>query len=190
MFQAALHGFLLCCGLILPLGVQNTFVFSQGAVQRRWVKGLPVVVTAALCDTLLITAAVGGVSLIVLTLSWFRAALGWVGVDFLAVVGWFTWHADSGSEPAGREAAEWPLSRQITFAASVSLLNPHAILDTIADTLNKKEQVSLVGFGTFDVRTRGERVGRNPRTGEEIKIPESTVCAFRPGRKLREAVGG
>jgi L-lysine exporter family protein LysE/ArgO len=131
MFQAALQGFLLCCGLILPLGVQNTFVFSQGAVQRRWVKGLPVVVTAALCDTLLITAAVGGVSLIVLTLSWFRAALGWVGVGFLAVVGWFTWHADSGSEPAGREAAEWPLSRQITFAASVSLLNPHAILDTI-----------------------------------------------------------
>ena len=65
-----------------------------------------------------------------------------------------------------------------------------AVLDTIQDTLNKKEEVSLVGFGTFDVRARGERMGRNPRTGEQITIPASTVCVFRPGRKLREAVGG
>jgi len=65
-----------------------------------------------------------------------------------------------------------------------------AVLETIQDTLNRKEQVSLVGFGTFDVRARGERMGRNPRTGEQITIPASTVCIFRPGRKLREAVGG
>lgn len=65
-----------------------------------------------------------------------------------------------------------------------------AVLDTIQETLNRKEEVSLVGFGTFDVRARGERMGRNPRTGEQITIPASTVCMFRPGRKLREAVGG
>ena len=65
-----------------------------------------------------------------------------------------------------------------------------AILDTIQEALNRKEEVSLVGFGTFDVRARGERMGRNPRTGEQITIPASTVCVFRPGRKLREAVGG
>jgi len=65
-----------------------------------------------------------------------------------------------------------------------------AVLETIQDTLNRKEEVSLVGFGTFDVRARGERMGRNPRTGEQITIPASTVCIFRPGRKLREAVGG
>jgi len=65
-----------------------------------------------------------------------------------------------------------------------------AVLETIQDTLNRKEQVSLVGFGTFDVRARGERMGRNPRTGEQITIPASMVCIFRPGRKLREAVGG
>lgn len=65
-----------------------------------------------------------------------------------------------------------------------------AVLDTIEETLRGKEQVSLVGFGTFDVRARAERVGRNPRTGEQITIPASEVCVFRPGRKLREAVGG
>lgn len=65
-----------------------------------------------------------------------------------------------------------------------------AVLDTITDTLGKKEQVSLVGFGTFDIRERSERTGRNPRTGEQIVIPASKTCVFRPGRKLREAVGG
>ncbi|MGE5507420.1 MAG: hypothetical protein ACM3RP_02865 [Chitinophagales bacterium] len=62
------------------MGVQNTFIFSQGAAHRRWVNALPAVVAAALCDTLLIAAAVGGVSLVVLRLSWFRATLSWVGV--------------------------------------------------------------------------------------------------------------
>jgi len=65
-----------------------------------------------------------------------------------------------------------------------------AILDTITGTLGKKQPVSLVGFATFDVRTRRARAGRNPRTGERLTIPAGTVCVFRPGRKLREAVGG
>ena len=64
-----------------------------------------------------------------------------------------------------------------------------AILDTIMKTLREKEQVSLVGFGTFDVRARAARVGRNPRTGEQIRIPATRVPVFRPGRRLREAVG-
>ena len=64
----------------------------------------------------------------------------------------------------------------------------NAVLDAITDTLNRKEHVSLVGFGTFDVRARANRMGRNPRTGEQITIPASTTCIFRPGRKLREAV--
>jgi nucleoid DNA-binding protein len=64
-----------------------------------------------------------------------------------------------------------------------------AILDVITETLGRKEEVSLVGFGTFDVRARGERAGRNPRTGEQITIPAGTACVFRPGRRMREAVG-
>jgi DNA-binding protein HU-beta len=62
-----------------------------------------------------------------------------------------------------------------------------AVLDTITDTLGRKEEVSLVGFGTFDVRERAERMGRNPRTGEQLTIPASTACVFRPGRKLKES---
>jgi DNA-binding protein HU-beta len=62
-----------------------------------------------------------------------------------------------------------------------------AVLDTITDTLGRKEEVSLVGFGTFDVRERAERMGRNPRTGDQLTIPASTACVFRPGRKLKES---
>ncbi|MHB0914036.1 MAG: HU family DNA-binding protein [Armatimonadota bacterium] len=65
----------------------------------------------------------------------------------------------------------------------------NAVLDTITDTLGKQEQVSLVGFGTFDVRARAARMGRNPRTGEPIEIPASMACVFRPGRRMREAMG-
>lgn len=130
MLHASLSGFLLALGLILPLGVQNTFVFLQGATQPRWVRGLPVVLTAALCDTLLITLAVSGVSLLVLQLPWLLTVLRWGGVLFLLYMGVATWRSAGGASLDGA-AAEWPLKRQILFSLSVSLLNPHAILDTI-----------------------------------------------------------
>jgi DNA-binding protein HU-beta len=63
-----------------------------------------------------------------------------------------------------------------------------AILEAITASLKKKNAVSLVGFGTFDLRSRSARTGRNPRTGQEIKIAATRVAVFRPGRKLREAV--
>ncbi|HYF78825.1 MAG TPA: LysE/ArgO family amino acid transporter [Symbiobacteriaceae bacterium] len=129
MLAAVVHGFLLAFGLILPLGVQNTFVFTQGALHRRWAGALPSVLTAAACDTLLITLAVSGLSLVVLAVPWFQSALSWVGVAFLLYMGWATWRTEPATENA---AEEWPARRQITFAASVSLLNPHAILDTVA----------------------------------------------------------
>jgi len=65
-----------------------------------------------------------------------------------------------------------------------------AVLDTIGRTLSQGERVSIVGFGTFDVRQRAGRVGRNPQTGEEIRIPPRRVPAFRAGRPLRQAVEG
>ncbi len=130
MGAAILHGLILAFGLILPLGVQNTFIFTQGALHRRWAGALPAVLTAAVCDTLLITVAVSGVSLIILTVPWIKVALTWLGVAFLVYMGWVTFR----SQPAAEESAaeEWPARRQLVFAASVSLLNPHAILDTVA----------------------------------------------------------
>ncbi len=65
-----------------------------------------------------------------------------------------------------------------------------AVFSAITEALGNKEQVSIAGFGTFDVRQRAARMGRNPRTGEQIKIPESAACVFRPGKKMKDAVGG
>jgi DNA-binding protein HU-beta len=63
-----------------------------------------------------------------------------------------------------------------------------AVLDSITDGLVKGDKVQLVGFGTFEVRNRKEREGRNPATGEKIKIKALNVPAFKPGKALKEKV--
>ena len=63
-----------------------------------------------------------------------------------------------------------------------------AIFSSIQDDLSKGKKVQLIGFGTFEVRKRAARKGRNPQTGKEIQIPASVVPAFRPGKALKEAV--
>lgn len=63
-----------------------------------------------------------------------------------------------------------------------------AMLEIISDTLKKGESLSLVGFGSFEVRKRAARTGRNPKTGEELKIEASRVPAFKPGATLKAAV--
>jgi DNA-binding protein HU-beta len=62
------------------------------------------------------------------------------------------------------------------------------ILDTITRSLKKKEDVTLIGFGTFTVKKRKARNGRNPQTGDTIKIKAKSVPAFRPGKALKDAV--
>ena len=62
------------------------------------------------------------------------------------------------------------------------------LLATITKALKKGEDVTLVGFGTFKVTERKARMGRNPRTGEEIKIKAAKVPKFVPGKALKEAV--
>ena len=63
-----------------------------------------------------------------------------------------------------------------------------ALFDTISNTLAEGEKLQLIGFGTFEVRERSARKGRNPQTGEEIEIAASKVPAFKPGKELKEAV--
>ncbi|ANO32354.1 HU family DNA-binding protein [Vibrio breoganii] len=63
-----------------------------------------------------------------------------------------------------------------------------AVVESISDSLQGGDQVALVGFGTFSVRTRAARTGRNPKTGEEIQIAEAKVPAFKPGKALKDAV--
>ena len=63
-----------------------------------------------------------------------------------------------------------------------------AVFSSIQESLANGEKVQLIGFVNFEVRTRAERKGRNPQTGEEIKIPASKVPAFKPGKALKDAV--
>ena len=64
----------------------------------------------------------------------------------------------------------------------------NATLLTITETLKAEEKVQLVGFGAFEVKKRAERIGRNPKTKESIKIPASKVPVFKPGKALKDAV--
>jgi DNA-binding protein HU-beta len=63
-----------------------------------------------------------------------------------------------------------------------------ALFSSIEEALKNQDKVQLVGFGTFEVRDRKARTGRNPQTGEEIKIPASRVPAFKAGKTLKDAV--
>ncbi len=62
------------------------------------------------------------------------------------------------------------------------------VFDTITDALKKGDEVRLVGFGTFTVSNRAATEGRNPRTGETIKIPASKQPKFKAGKGLKDAV--
>ncbi|NQX65290.1 amino acid transporter [Paenibacillus alba] len=187
MISAFLHGIILSFGLILPLGVQNVFVFNQGARQRSYFKALPVVLTAAVCDTLLIVAAVAGVSLIVLTFAWLQTALYGFGFIFLIYMGWVIWT----SKPS--KLAAQPINdsrKQILFAVSVSLMNPHAILDTLGiigtnslayvggDKWAFTLSVILVSWlWFFSLAYAGRLVGKRDTTGIFIaKINKVSAC--------------
>ena len=63
-----------------------------------------------------------------------------------------------------------------------------AMIDVIEKALKKGDSVSIVGFGTFSVRKRAARTGRNPRTGATIKIKASKVPAFKAGKALKDAI--
>ncbi|PFM66893.1 lysine transporter LysE [Bacillus cereus] len=129
MSEAIIHGIILAFGLIIPLGVQNVFVFNQGASQPNIWRAAPVVLTASICDTLLILIAVQGVSLVLLTFSWLTTTLYMIGFFFLIYMGWVIWKSNPSNDV--QQEKSMPLKKQVIFAASVSLLNPHAILDTI-----------------------------------------------------------
>lgn len=64
----------------------------------------------------------------------------------------------------------------------------NAFVETVVEAVAAEEKVQLVGFGTFEVRNRAERMGRNPRTKEEIVIPASKLPVFKAGKTFKEAV--
>jgi DNA-binding protein HU-beta len=64
----------------------------------------------------------------------------------------------------------------------------NVVFETIAAELTKEEKIQLIGFGTFEVRERAERTGRNPQTGETMQIPASKIASFKAGKDLKQAV--
>jgi L-lysine exporter family protein LysE/ArgO len=124
-----MHGVLLAFGLIVPLGVQNVFIFNQGAAAQSLLGALPSVITAALCDTILIALAVLGVSILIFEIAWLKNAIFSIGFIFLMYMGWVTWKRHAVNTDARHRI--FSVKRQILFAMSVSILNPHAIIDTV-----------------------------------------------------------
>ena len=78
------------------------------------------------------------------------------------------------------------LSKEITKTDVDKVVT--SLTEVITDELEKGDSVSLKGFGTFEVRSRSERTGRNPRTGETLVIPASKVPAFKVSSALKKAV--
>ncbi len=127
MLTAFIHGLILALGLILPLGVQNLFVFQQGIVQPRFTAVLPAVLAAAVCDTLLILLSVSSVAALLVHFAVLKNILMAGGILFLFYMGYANWQA-AGLAAAAPVPAFSP-RQQIVFATSVSLLNPAAFLD-------------------------------------------------------------
>lgn len=65
-----------------------------------------------------------------------------------------------------------------------------SFIESIQSTLAQGDKVQLVGFGTFEVKERAARVGRNPRTRDEIQIPASKAPVFKPGKDLKDLING
>ena len=76
----------------------------------------------------------------------------------------------------------------ITKVAAAKTLK--ATTDAIGDAIKKGESVHLMGFGTFGAKKRAARTGKNPRTGEAIKIAASTVATFKAGKALKDKING
>lgn len=126
---AGLHAALLAIGLIMPLGMQNIFIFNQGASHQNFSGALPSIVTASLCDAMLISLAVLGISILVFEHVWIELMIFSIGFCFLLYMGFSAWKSAGDDLP--REERAFSPKKQILFALSASLLNPHAIIDTV-----------------------------------------------------------
>ena len=86
------------------------------------------------------------------------------------------------------------LIEAIANEASLSKKDAEAALNAytsvVTQTLKKGDKITLVGFGTFEVRKRAARKGKNPQTGEAIKIKAAKVPAFKPGKGLKDTING
>lgn len=187
--MAFLHGFCLALGLIVPLGVQNLFVFQQGIVQPKFSAAMPAVITAALCDMLLIILAVNGVSVFLVKFMLIKNILVFIGAIFLFYMGYLNWNSSSINKKDDHGCL--PASKQIFFATSVSLFNPYAFLDILgvigtSSIYYKDEEkiiftvacimVSWIWF--FGLAFAGRKVGAMKELTKTIKLINKISSLF------------
>ena len=87
------------------------------------------------------------------------------------------------SELITRLAARFP--QLVTKDAELSV---KTIIDAMAESLSKGQRIEIRGFGSFDLNYRPPRIGRNPKSGEKVKVPEKYVPHFKAGKEMRERV--
>lgn len=80
------------------------------------------------------------------------------------------------------------IAQKMNVSKSIAESALESVFDVIAESISKGEKVTLAGFGTFSKVQRGERKGRNPKTGLEMVIPSKSVASFKPGKSLKELV--
>ncbi len=131
IFNPLAHGISLALGLILPLGAQNTFIINQGASHQRYLRVIPAVITAGLCDTFLIILATTGVSEVVLLYPSIKVLMFIIAILFLGYLGWKMWTTKP-TEEQDKIDNQYSVKFQVITALTLSLLNPHAIADTVA----------------------------------------------------------
>jgi len=95
---------------------------------------------------------------------------------------------DNGNNNLTRKELTEALANQLGFSQSNCALLVDSFLDSMKESMMAGESIKLVHFGTFNVRDKSPRKGRNPRTGETITIKKRQAISFRPSRKLREQV--
>jgi len=82
------------------------------------------------------------------------------------------------------------ISEKAGISKTDAKIATEALLSTITETVQSREKVVLMGFGTFEARAHAGRMAKNPRTGKPVKISARTVPFFRPGKAFAEAVNG
>ena len=181
IFYSIINGLILGFGLMIPLGIQNIFVLNQGIAQKNFKNILPCVITAAICDTLLITIGVLGVSLLILELSWLKITLMVIGLFFLLYISYTNWNI--ASLKIKSKFRTYSAKKQIIFTVSVSIFNPHAITDTIivigGNSIQYSENAKLAytlsciitsWIWFFGLAYTGNKLSKLDKTGHYIKL--------------------
>ena len=95
---------------------------------------------------------------------------------------------------AGGSMTKAELVEEVSRVSDLTKKHSEVIVDTvfksIIDALHRGEKIELRGFGSFRIRHRGARTGRNPKTGDKVKVPPKRIPYFKPGKELRELLNG